>query len=137
MVITPKEATARILTVKKAKGLTFEEISRVVCRHKVRVLAVWFLLMLAGLLLTIAYPTFTEAEVALTQVLPKLSVSGSLRTRWELWNWFEPTDAQNNDYDYLATVAKVALKWTDHVFDVMLEAQNSALIGLPRRAEFC
>ena len=29
----------------------------------------------------------------------KLSISASLRTRWELWNWFEPAGTQDNDYD--------------------------------------
>jgi hypothetical protein len=72
--------------------------------------------------------------VALSQISPKLSLSGTLRTRWELWNWFEPQGAQDHDYGFLATVARVGLKWTDDVFDMMLEVQTSALIDLPDRA---
>lgn len=64
----------------------------------------------------------------------KLSISGSLRTRWELWNWFEVPGSQNNDYDFLATVARVGLAWNDEAFDVVVEAQNPALIDLPGTA---
>jgi hypothetical protein len=52
----------------------------------------------------------------------KLSITASLRTRWELWNWFEPTGTQDNDYDFLATVTRVGAAWTDDDFDIVVEA---------------
>lgn len=64
----------------------------------------------------------------------KLSISASLRTRWELWNWFEPTGNQNNDYNFLGTVTRVGLAWNDEAYDVFVEGQNSALINLPGTA---
>ena len=88
----------------------------------------------AAALFTSLSPTPVHADVTLNQVSPKLSVSGKLRTRWEMWNWFEPSGTQDNDYDYLATMANLALKWQDEAFDVVLETQNSALIDLPRNA---
>jgi hypothetical protein len=88
-----------------------------------------WLLVCAGLMA--ASPPVTWAEFTLTQLSPKLSVSGSLRMRGEFWNWFNPTGAQNNDYAFFATVARGALQWRDDAFEVLLEAQNSALLGLP------
>ena len=74
------------------------------------------------------------AEVTVDAISPKLSVAGSLRTRWELWNWFEPTGTRNNDYDFVSTVARASVKWKDDAFDVFIEGQNSALIDLPTTA---
>jgi hypothetical protein len=76
-------------------------------------------------------PSLTQSEVVLTQISPKLSVSGSLRLRGEFWHWFEPTGKQNNDYAFGATVARGAVLWKDEFFDVMVEAQNASLFGLP------
>jgi hypothetical protein len=69
--------------------------------------------------------------MGLTQLSQKLSISASMRTRGEFWNWFEPSGTQNNDYAFLATVARVSLLWKEDVVDVMVEAQNSSLLGLP------
>lgn len=79
-------------------------------------------------------PAIGRAEVVLEQLSPKLSVAGSLRTRWELWNWFEPSGTQNNDYDFIGTVARTSVKWKDDAFEVFVEAQNSAFIDLPTTA---
>jgi hypothetical protein len=64
----------------------------------------------------------------------QLSISASLRTRWELWNWFEPTGTEDNDYDFLATVARLGAMWKQDAFEVFVEAQNPALIDLPTSA---
>lgn len=88
---------------------------------------VWLLLTLVSIL----WPAALHAEMALTQISPRLSLNASVRTRGELWNWFEPSGTQNNDYAFLATFARAALQWKDDAFDLMLEGQNSSLIGLP------
>jgi hypothetical protein len=72
-----------------------------------------------------------RAEVALTQFSSKLSLAASLRTRGEFWSFFEPATTANNDYAFGATVARAALAWKDEPFDLVVEAQNSALFGLP------
>jgi hypothetical protein len=90
-----------------------------------------FMLAALGTLVTVM-PAFAEYS---GEPLPeKLSISASLRTRWELWNWFDPAGNQNNDYDFIGTVARAGLAWKDDVFDVVVEAQNSALIDLPGTA---
>jgi len=96
-----------------------------------RAAAPW-LLASAGLMAS--SPPATWAEIALTQLSPKLSVSGSLRVRGEFWNWFDPTGTQDNDYAFVATVARGAVRWKDDAFDVVLEAQNSSLMNLPADA---
>jgi hypothetical protein len=74
------------------------------------------------------------ADQTLTTISSKLSLRSSLRTRAEAWNWFEPASGANNDYLFGATVARAALAWTDDRFDVVAEAQNSALFALPNDA---
>lgn len=90
--------------------------------------------MLATLFVTIVLPHFSQAEFPLTQISPKLSVSGSLRVRTEVWNWFEPKGSFNNSYHFTSFLGRGALQWKDDWFDVMAEAQNSSLLGLPDRA---
>ena len=90
------------------------------------------LLLLVLCLLTV-YPAPLRAEVPISQISPKLSVFGSLRTRGEFWDWFEGTSGDSS-YAYAATVAKLGLKWQQDLFDLHLETQNTALMGLPADA---
>ena len=87
------------------------------------------LLLLVLCFLTV-YPVPLRADVSVSQISPKLSVFGSLRTRGEFWDWFEGTSGDSS-YAYAATVAKLGLKWQQDLFDLHLEAQNTALMGLP------
>ena len=87
------------------------------------------LLLLALWLLTV-YPAPLRADVSVSQISPKLSVFASLRARGEFWDWFEDTSGDSS-YAYAATVAKLGLKWRQDLFDLHLEAQNTALMGLP------
>jgi hypothetical protein len=89
------------------------------------------LFTLTSILGILANPSTSQSDIALTQISPKLSISGSVRLRWEFWDWFEPTGPQNNDYDFFAPVVRGAAKWTDDAFDVMVEAQFPTLINLP------
>ncbi len=87
-----------------------------------------------ALLLTFCLLTFVpqtlHAEMPLPQISPKLSLSASLRVRGEFWDWFEGSSGDNT-YADMATVAKLGLKWSDDLFDLYVETQNSSLIGLP------
>lgn len=89
------------------------------------------LFTLASLVGVITTPATTWSDIVLTQISPKLSISGSLRLRGEFWNWFEPTGTQNRDYAFGAATARGAIQWKDESFDVMLEAQSSSLMGVP------
>ena len=79
-----------------------------------------------------------HAEVGLDKISSDLpssfSVGASLRTRWEMWNWFEEPGGRNNDYDFVGTVLRASGKWKSDWADVLVEGQNSALIDLPTTA---
>lgn len=92
------------------------------------------LFTLASLGGVIAIPATSCSDIALTQISPKLSISGSLRLRGEFWNWFEPKGPQSNDYNFFASVFRGTVKWTDEYFDFMLEAQQVGLLNLPADA---
>jgi hypothetical protein len=90
-----------------------------------------YVLMLTLVLAALLSPQAGHGEVVLSQVSPKLSLSGSLRLRWEYWKWFTPTGPQNNEYDFLASVFRGMVKWTDESFDLIIEGQNTSFIDLP------
>ena len=90
----------------------------------------WGGVMLVGVSLLLLAPAPLRAELPLSQISPKLSLSASLRTRGEFWDWFEGTSGDNS-YAYAATVAKLGLKWSDDLFDLYVETQNTSLLGIP------
>lgn len=71
----------------------------------------------------------------------RLSLTGSLRTRYELWNWFDPGNLagshnNNNDNGFAATRLRLGLRYdTKNRFDAFVEAQNTAFLSLPDDAE--
>ncbi len=93
----------------------------------------WGCVLLTGVGLLLLAPAPLKAELPLTQISEKLSLSASLRVRGEFWDWFGPTSGDNS-YAYAATNAKLGLKWTDDFFDLYVETQNTSLLGLPNDA---
>jgi len=79
-----------------------------------------------------------RAEVTLDNLSPQIpssfSIAASLRTRWEMWNWFEAPSARNNDYDFLGTMLRASGKWKGDWAEVLVEGQSSGLIDLPTTA---
>src|SRR5262249_22399047 len=73
--------------------------------------------------------------------LQHLSLTGSLRTRYEWWNWFDPghfarSQNDNNDYGFAATLLRLGLRYdTKQWFDAFVEVQNTALLSLPNDAK--
>ena len=53
--------------------------------------------------------------------------------RGAFWDWLEAS-AGDNDYAYLVAVTKTGLTWSEKVFDLHIEAQNTAFVGLPSDA---
>ncbi len=90
----------------------------------------WGGMLLVGVSLLLLAPAPLRAELPLSQISTKLSLSASLRTRGEFWDWFEGSSGDNS-YAYAATVAKLGLKWSDDLFDLYVETQNTSLLGLP------
>ena len=84
------------------------------------------------------WATAAQAEISLDTISPDLppsiSIGASLRTRWEMWNWFETPQGRNNDYDFVGTVLRASGKWKSDWADVLVEGQSSGLIDLPTTA---
>jgi hypothetical protein len=89
------------------------------------------LLMLISIEILCIDPTAARSEYVLSQISPKLSISGSLRLRGEFWGWFESRGPQDSNYNFFGSVARGMVSWKDDAFDVVLEAQNSSLANLP------
>lgn len=79
-------------------------------------------------------PAPTSAEVGLVDAWPNLRLSASLRVRGEFHNFFDPGETANKDYAFAGTVARAAVAWKSDPFDLVIEGQSSALLGLPNDA---
>lgn len=65
--------------------------------------------------------------------LGKLTVSGSLRLRFESWEWFE-TNAAENSYNFGAATLRLSLGQQLEKFEWQVEGAFPVLIGLPDNA---
>jgi hypothetical protein len=65
--------------------------------------------------------------------LGKLTLSGSLRLRFESWDWFE-TEAAENNYNFGAAVLRLSLSQQLEKFEWQVEGAFPWLIGLPDSA---
>ena len=65
--------------------------------------------------------------------LGKVTLSGSLRLRFESWEWFESNTAENN-YNFGAATLRVSLSQQLEKFEWQVEAAAPLLIGLPDNA---
>ncbi len=62
-----------------------------------------------------------------------LTVSGSLRLRFESWDWFE-TSAAENQYNFGAATLRLAIGQQKEGFEWLVEGAAPVLIGLPDNA---
>jgi hypothetical protein len=83
-------------------------------------------LFLRGQAISIAH-----AQPATSQPLKlgDITVSGSLRTRIESWNWFQ--GSANNDYTFPGSIARLSLTQSSKVLDWQIELAAPFLLGLP------
>src|SRR6266542_3841161 len=88
--------------------------------------------LLASLSLWLAFPA--SADVAPFDAWPNLRLSGSLGTRGEFHNFFDPGGTGNNDYAFGGSLLRFGVAWKDDFLDLVVEGQNSALFGLPDNA---
>lgn len=72
-----------------------------------------------------------SAEVALEGVSPHLRASASLRTRGEVYDYFDPGGGATNEYAFGGALARAGLAWRSEALDIVAEGQTSALFGLP------
>jgi hypothetical protein len=61
--------------------------------------------------------------------LGHITVSGSVRTRVESWNWFQ--GSANNDYTFPGSIARLSLSQSGKVFDWQVEFAAPILLRLP------
>ena len=62
-----------------------------------------------------------------------LLVQGSVRSRLEAWNWFEP-DSGDPGYAFLGTIARLSLSRNTETLDWQVELAAPVLLGLPENA---
>ncbi len=60
-------------------------------------------------------------------------VQGSIRSRFEAWNWFEP-DSGDPSYGYLGNIARVSLSRSTDSLDWQVEFAAPILLGMPKNA---
>lgn len=86
---------------------------------------------------TVPSPSPTPTAKPVTSPAPiklgKVTLSGSLRLRFESWDWFESNTAENN-YNFGAATLRVSLSQQLEKFEWQLEAAAPLLIGLPDNA---
>ena len=61
--------------------------------------------------------------------LGDITVSGSLRTRVESWDWFQ--GSANNNYTFPGSIARLSLSQSSKVLDWQIEFAMPFLLGLP------
>ena len=69
------------------------------------------------------------------------TLSGSLRTRWENWHWFNPGDLSgaagendNNTYNFFATQLRLGIKYQYDPWEAFVQMQDTRLLSLPSDA---
>ena len=62
-----------------------------------------------------------------------VTFTGSVRERYEVWNWFEP-DSGNNLYSFSGTVVRFGFSQQHEHYDWNLEFESPILLGLPQHA---
>ncbi len=88
---------------------------------------------LAVLLLLVAAATVSAQDAAPPIKLGDVTFSGSIRERYEVWNWFEPTTG-NNLYGYSGTVVRFGFSQKKERYDWNIELEAPILLGLPEHA---
>jgi hypothetical protein len=63
----------------------------------------------------------------------EVTFSGSIRERYEVWNWFESSGG-NNLYGYSGTVVRFGFSQTHEKYDWNIEFEAPILLGLPDHA---
>lgn len=87
------------------------------------------LLLLACLAGPSAGPAAAQTSAAIPVKIGDVTVSGSLRTRIESWDWFEGN--ANNDYTYPGSILRLSFTESRKTFDWQVELALPFLLGLP------
>jgi hypothetical protein len=90
-----------------------------------------FFLLLGGLSLY-APPAMAQTASGMPLKIGDVSVSGSLRTRVESWDWFQ--GSANSDYTFPGSILRLSFSESRKPFDWQLEFALPFLLGLPNDA---
>jgi hypothetical protein len=90
------------------------------------------LLLCAGLVRLAVAPCLAQAPPLDPLKIGDVTVSGSLRTRIESWDWFEAH--ANNEYTFPGSILRLSFSESRKVFDWQLELAVPFLLGLPNDA---
>jgi hypothetical protein len=93
----------------------------------VKNLFVFLMLLLAGTPIKAQEPQVQPIQIG------GVTFTGSVRERYETWNWFEPANG-NNLYGYSGTILRFGLSQKYEHFDWNIEFQAPILLGLPNHA---
>jgi hypothetical protein len=85
------------------------------------------------LFLALALPVFAQDPAPIK--LGDVTFSGSIRERYEAWNWFEPaTPGSQNLYSYSGTVIRFGFAQKREHYDWNIEFYAPVLLGIPDHA---
>jgi hypothetical protein len=93
----------------------------------VKSLLVCLMLLLVGIVTAAQEPDPQPIQ------LGGVTFSGSIRERYEVWNWFEPPSG-NNLYGYSGTVVRFGFSQKHEHYDWNIEFEAPILLGLPDHA---
>src|SRR5690348_7056213 len=72
---------------------------------------------------------FAQSAASQPLQIGDITVSGSLRTRIESWDWFQ--GSANNDYTFPGSIARMSLSQSSKILDWQIEFAAPFLLGLP------
>ena len=88
----------------------------------------------ACLLLMLAGPVALAQEPEAQPIqIGGVTFAGSVRERYEVWDWFEPASG-NNHYGYSGTIVRFGFSQKHEHYDWNIEFQAPILLGLPTHA---
>ncbi len=84
------------------------------------------------ILFCVGIPAMAQDQAAPIQI-GSVTFSGSIRERYEVWDWFQPATGQNF-YGYSGTLMRFSLSQKREAYDWNVEFAVPVLLGLPNKA---
>ncbi|MGA9572068.1 MAG: hypothetical protein WBS17_18465, partial [Candidatus Acidiferrales bacterium] len=85
-------------------------------------------------LLMLGVPAMAQSDQPAPIVIDGVTFSGSIRERYEAWDWFSPAGPGENLYSYSGTLMRFAFSQEKQKFDWKIEMAVPVLLGLPNGA---